>query len=65
MNTAPQLSVDEASRLAVTATVADLEDWARSAAAQGKVDLVDLIDVLDVLRADCVPQTPFVVALAS
>jgi hypothetical protein len=65
MNTAPQLSVDEASRLAVTATVADLEDWARSTAVQGQVDLIDLIDVLDVLRADSVPQTPFVVALAS
>jgi hypothetical protein len=64
MNTAPQLSVDEASRLAVTATVADLEDWARSAAVQGKVDLVGLVDILDVLRADSVPQTPVVAALA-
>jgi hypothetical protein len=65
MNTAQQLSADEASRLAVTATVADLEDWARSAAVQGQVDLADLVDVLDVLRADSVPQTPVVVALAS
>ena len=65
MNTAPQLSVDEASRLAVTATVADLEDWARSAAVQGRVNLVDLVDVLDVLRTDSVPQTPVVAALAS
>jgi hypothetical protein len=65
MNIVPELSVDEASRLAVTATVADLEDWARTAAVHGKVDLVDLVDVLDVLRADSVPQTPVVAALAS
>ena len=65
MNTAQQLSVDEASRLAFTATVADLEDWARSAAVQGHVDLDDLVDVLDILRANSVPQTSVVVALAS
>ena len=50
------LSVDEASRLAVTATAADLEDWARSVAVHGQVSLDDLVDVLDVLRADSVPQ---------
>jgi hypothetical protein len=65
MSTAQQMSVDEASRLAVTATVADLEDWARSAAVHGQVDLVDLVDVLDVLRADSVPQRPVVAALVS
>ena len=56
MNTAQHLSVDEASRLAVTATVADLEYWARSVAVDGRLDLDDLLDVLDVLRADSLPQ---------
>ncbi len=56
MNTVQEVSVDEASRLAVTATVADLEDWARSVAVHGQLDLVDLVDVLDVLRAHSVPQ---------
>jgi len=51
-----QLSVDEASRLAVTATAADLEYWARSVAVHGQVDLDDLVAVLEVLRADSVPQ---------
>ena len=57
MNTAQHLSVDEASRLAVTATAADLEDWARGAAVDGRVELADLIDVLDVLRVDSVPDS--------
>ena len=39
--------MDEASRLAVTATAADLEDWARSVAVHGQVDLADLVGVLD------------------
>ena len=47
---------DEASRLAVTATAADLEDWARSVADHGQVDLHDLVHVLNILRADSVPQ---------
>jgi hypothetical protein len=56
MNTAQQLSVDEASRLAVTAAVADLEDWARGVADRGQLDLVDLVGVLNVLRADSLPR---------
>ncbi len=56
MDTAQHLSVDQASRLAVTATVADLEDWARSVAVHGRLDLDDLIEVLDILRAASVPQ---------
>ncbi len=55
MNTSQPLSVDEASRLAVTATAADLEYWARNVADQGRVDLVDLIDVLDLLREASAP----------
>jgi hypothetical protein len=45
------LIVEEASRLAVTATAADLENWARGAAVHGRVELSDLVDVLDILRA--------------
>jgi hypothetical protein len=52
MNTSQQLSVEEASRLAVSATAADLEYWARSAAVHGQIDLADLVGVLDVFRAD-------------
>jgi hypothetical protein len=56
METPEPLSVEEASRLSVTATAADLEDWARSSAVHGRVDVADLLAVLDVLRADSVPQ---------
>ena len=56
MNTPEPLSVEEASRLAVTATVTDLEDWAHGAAVRGQVRLHDLIEVLNVLRADSVPH---------
>jgi hypothetical protein len=50
------LTVDEASRLAVTAVAADLEYWARSVADRGRIELDDLIGVLDLLRADSAPQ---------
>jgi len=50
------LSVDEASRLAVTATAADLEDWARGVAVDGRVEVTDLVDVLDLLRAHSTPE---------
>ena len=56
MNIPDPLSVDEASRLAVTATAADLQDWALGVAVRGQVGLDDLLKVLDVLRADSVPQ---------
>jgi hypothetical protein len=58
MNTTQTLTVEEASRLAVTATVADLEDWGRSAAVNGRVELDALVRVLNILRADSVPQQP-------
>ena len=50
------LTVEEASRLAVTATAADLEDWARDAAVHGRVELSALVDTLDILRAASNPQ---------
>ena len=56
MSTTEQLSVDEASRLALTATVDDLEYWARSVAADGQVRLADLYEVLNVFRGDSAPQ---------
>ena len=68
MNSDDHLSVEEASRLAVTATVADLEDWARSVAVHGQLELEDLLAVLDLLRADSVPQhstPPAVLTLAA
>ncbi len=62
------LTVDEASRLAVTAVVADLEYWARSVAHLGRIELDELVDVLDVLRSDSLPEHPalgFATAAAS
>jgi hypothetical protein len=56
MDIREHLDVDEASRLAVTATAVDLEHWARSAAVHGQVGLQDLVGVLDALRAASVPQ---------
>jgi hypothetical protein len=51
-----ELTVDEASRLAVTAVAADLEYWARDVADHGQIGLDDLIGVLDVVRAESAPQ---------
>ena len=56
MNTSASLTVDEASRLAVMATVADLEYWASSVSVHGQVSLDDLAGVLDALRTACAPQ---------
>ena len=50
------LSMEEASRLAVTATVADLEDWSHSIAVHGQIELADLLDVLQLLRSASVPR---------
>ncbi len=67
MSNPQRLTVEDASRLAVTATAADLEDWARSAAVDGRVNVRDLVDVLDVLRADSTPEqsAPDLPALAA
>jgi hypothetical protein len=56
MNNRQDLSVEEASRLAVTATVADLEDWGHSVAVHGQIELEDLVGVLDVLRSASLPH---------
>ena len=51
------LTSEESSRLAVTATAADLEYWAHHIAVEGQVELLDLLRVLDALRASSVPQS--------
>jgi hypothetical protein len=56
MHTTQHLIVEQASRLAVTATATDLEDWARGTAVHGRVELSDLMDVLGILRAASTPE---------
>lgn len=51
------LTVEESSRLAVTATVTDLEYWARGVAVDGRLELLDLLRVFDAVRASSVPQS--------
>jgi hypothetical protein len=50
------LNVEEASRFAVTATVADLEDWSHTIAVHGQIELADLLDALQMLRSTSHPQ---------
>jgi len=54
---AEALTAEESSRLAVTATVTDLEYWAHTVAVDGRLDLLDLLRVLDAVRASSVPQS--------
>jgi hypothetical protein len=52
-----ELTVEQASCLAVTAVAADLEYWARTAASgDGRVGLNDLVRILDVIREDSTPE---------
>jgi hypothetical protein len=52
-----ELSVEQASCLAVTAVTADLEYWARTAASgDGRLGLNDLVRVLDVIRIESTPE---------
>ena len=48
---ARHLSPEQASRLAVTAVITDLEYWARTASVDGHLGLNDLVRALDVIRA--------------
>lgn len=57
MNDHQPLTVEESSRLAVTATVTDLEYWAHDLAVDGRLDLLDLLRVLDAIRASSFPQS--------
>ena len=68
MNRPPPLSVEEASRLAVTATVADLEAWSHTVAVHGYVELVELVGVLEILRSASLPRhqsTPTLTSLSA
>jgi hypothetical protein len=56
MDTHSDLSPEYASRLAVTALVADLEYWARSVAVDGHIAAADLIRTLDLVREAAVPD---------
>ena len=52
----PELTADEASRMAVTAVTSDVEYWARSASVDGRVGLNDLLRVFEVIRQASVPE---------
>ncbi|MFC4949078.1 hypothetical protein [Pseudonocardia sp. GCM10023141] len=56
MHAHSDLTPEHASRLAVTALVADLEYWARSVAVDGHLAVVDLIRTLDLVRDTTVPD---------
>jgi hypothetical protein len=57
MDAHDELTVEQASRLAVTAVTADLEYWARTAANRdGRLGVNDLVRVLDVIRLDSTPE---------
>jgi hypothetical protein len=52
-----ELTVEQASRLAVIAVTADLEYWARTASSgDGRVGLNELVRILDVIRLDTTPE---------
>jgi hypothetical protein len=58
LDTCDELTVEQASRLAVTAVTADLEYWARTAASEdGRLGLNDLVRVLDVIRLAVLPNS--------
>ena len=48
--TAPDLTLEDASRLAVLAVAADLEYWARTVSTDGYIGLNDLTRTLDIIR---------------
>jgi hypothetical protein len=50
-----ELTAGQASRLAVTALITDLEYWARTVAVDGAVGVNDLTRALDIVREASVP----------
>jgi hypothetical protein len=57
MDAHDELTVEQASCLAVTAVTADLEYWARTAAnGDGRLGVNDLVRVLDVIRLASTPE---------
>jgi hypothetical protein len=50
-----ELTPEQASRLAITALVTDLEYWARTVSVDGAVGVNDLTRTLDIFREASVP----------
>ena len=57
MNGSDELTPEQASRLAITALVTDLQSWALTASVDGAVHLDDLTRTLDIFREASVPAT--------
>ena len=55
MNGIDELTPEQASRLAITALVTDLQAWAWTASVDGAVELADLTRALDIFREASVP----------
>ena len=55
ISSGPALTVEEASRMAVTAVTSDVEYWARCVAVAGYLGLNDLTRVLEVIRQSSLP----------
>jgi len=51
-----ELTPEQASRMTVTAIIADLEYWAHTTAVDGHVGLNDLTRTLDLIRRACIPE---------
>jgi hypothetical protein len=56
MDTQPELTAEQASRMAVTAVTTDLEYWSRSVSVDGRVGLNELTRILDVIREASAPE---------
>jgi hypothetical protein len=56
MDLHPELNPEQASRLAVTALVADIAYWAHTTSVDGRVTVDDLTRTLDIVRQASVPQ---------
>jgi hypothetical protein len=55
MNAHDELTPEQASRLAITALVTDLQTWASTASIDGAVELSDLTRTLDIFRQASLP----------
>jgi len=55
MNGSDELTPEQASRLAITALVTDLEYWARTVSVDSAVGVNDLTRALDIFREASVP----------
>ena len=55
MNGHDELTPEEASRMAITALVTDLQSWAYTVSVDGAVELSDLTRTLDIFREASLP----------